>query len=115
MTILNKLDIEQGAKILKLLGDNTRLNIVTLLMEDECCVCELVEILQMSQPSISQHVAKLKSFNIITERRKGQWIFYKINTSAEIYPLIDSIVSHFPEQNDRIKALEEKGLRVCCN
>ncbi|MBU9723743.1 MULTISPECIES: ArsR/SmtB family transcription factor [Bacillaceae] len=115
MTIGNKLDIDQGAKIVKILGDKTRLNIVSLLMHDECCVCELVELLEMSQPSISQHVAKLKTAGIVKERRQGQWIFYRVDPDSEAFPLVESIVQHFPNQKDRIRELEVKGLRVCCD
>ncbi|SDZ11115.1 ArsR family transcriptional regulator [Evansella caseinilytica] len=109
------LDMEQGAKLLKLLGDKTRLTIVSLLMQDECCVCELVEILKMSQPSISQHVAKLKSADMIKERRQGQWIFYRVNREAEVFPFVESIVSHLPDQREHIQELERSGLRVCCH
>ncbi|MFD1638548.1 ArsR/SmtB family transcription factor [Evansella tamaricis] len=115
MTTLPMIDLDQGSKLLKLMGDKTRLTIVSLLMSDECCVCELVEILKMSQPSISQHVAKLKSFNIVTERRQGQWIFYRVNKDSEVFPLVESIVKHLPDQKERIQTLEIKGLRVCCN
>ncbi|MDL4841223.1 ArsR/SmtB family transcription factor [Aquibacillus rhizosphaerae] len=115
MTTINKLDVEHGSIVMKLLGDKTRLSIVCLLMHDECCVCELVEILQMSQPSISQHVKKLKAAEIVKERRQGQWIFYRINTDSQVYPLIESITSFFPEQQEKIIDLEKKGLRVCCD
>ncbi|MEQ6377651.1 metalloregulator ArsR/SmtB family transcription factor [Bacillaceae bacterium S4-13-58] len=114
METINQMNVEQGARLLKLLGDKTRLNIVSLLMHDECCVCELVEILKMSQPSISQHMAKLKNADVVKERRQGQWIFYRVNTDTEIYPLIKSIMTHFPEQREKIKELEQSGLRVCC-
>lgn len=114
MEAIRQMDVEQGAKLLKLLGDKTRLNIVSLLMHDECCVCELVEILQMSQPSISQHVAKLKNADVVKERRQGQWIFYRVNTESEVYSLIKSIMTHFPEQREKIRVLEQNGLRVFC-
>ena len=115
MSTLNRIPIELTSGLFKLLGDKTRLTIVSLLLNDECCVCELVEILEMSQPSISQHIKKLKSENLLKERRQGQWIFYRINKEAEMYPLIQSIALHLPDQQERIKELEIKGLRVCCN
>ncbi|WP_226036799.1 ArsR/SmtB family transcription factor [Aquibacillus saliphilus] len=115
MTTVNTIDVEKGSMVLKLLGDKTRLTIVSLLMYDECCVCELVEILEMSQPSVSQHMKKLKAAEIVKERRQGQWIFYRINNESEVYPLVKSIMTHFPEQREKIKGLELKGLRVCCN
>ncbi|MCD8509182.1 MAG: metalloregulator ArsR/SmtB family transcription factor [Bacillus sp. (in: Bacteria)] len=110
-----KVTLDEGAKVFKLLGDKTRLTIVALLAKHECCVCELVEILQMSQPSISQHIGKLKTANLIKERRQGQWIFYRLNKDAEAYPLVLSVVNHLPDQQGKIKELEQKGLRICCN
>ncbi|MFA9556579.1 ArsR/SmtB family transcription factor [Evansella sp. AB-rgal1] len=115
MTVLHEVSIEQGAQLLKLLGDKTRLTIVSILMYEECCVCELVEVLKMSQPSISQHIAKLKSAEIVKERRKGQWIFYRINKDSELFPLVESISTHIPDQKDQIKQLEVNGMRVCCD
>ena len=53
-------EIERAANVLKLLGDKTRLTIVGILKQRECCVCELLEVFGTSQPSISQHLRKLK-------------------------------------------------------
>ncbi|WP_416148894.1 ArsR/SmtB family transcription factor [Salipaludibacillus sp. HK11] len=114
MNTVSNVNIEQGSKILKLLGDKTRLTIVSYLIHDECCVCELVELIKMSQPSISQHVAKLKNLGLVQERRQGQWIFYRVNTESTNYPLVKSILAHFPDQKEQISDLEKRGLRVCC-
>ena len=72
-------DTDKVATILKLLGDKTRLTMVKILDSQECCVCEFVEIFNMSQPSISQHLRKLRDVGLVKENRKGQWIFYSIN------------------------------------
>lgn len=63
----------------KLLGDKTRLSILALLRERDMCVCELVDVLQSSQPGISQHLKKLKQANLVKEFRKGHWIYYQLN------------------------------------
>ena len=63
-------EIERTAKVLKLLGDKTRLTIVALLKQRECCVCEFLEVFEMSQPSISQHLRKLKDAGLL--KRKGE-------------------------------------------
>jgi len=49
--------------------------------EGELCVCELMEALQESQPKISRHLAQLRKFNLLSDRRQGQWVFYRINPS----------------------------------
>lgn len=105
-------DIELTAQILKLLGDKTRLTIMKILDEGSCCVSELVEILQISQPAISQHLRKLKDIGLVEEERKGQWISYSINRELEQYPLVQKILLQIPSQKDKLDALAEKGKRV---
>lgn len=67
---------------LKALGDVTRLKILKLVSHQEYCVCELAEIIGMSQPGISQHLRKLRLAGFVTERREGQWSFYRANLAA---------------------------------
>lgn len=110
------LSLEKAAITLKLLGDKTRLSMVSLLENDDCCVCEFVEIFEMSQPAISQHLRKLRDVGIVKERRKGQWIFYSLNREHETYPMIKGLLAHIPDQKERLVALEAKGLRInCCD
>lgn len=68
------LDLETTANILKLLGDKTRLTMIKIMAEHECCVCEFVDLFEMSQPAISQHLRKLKDSGIVNEARRGQWV-----------------------------------------
>ncbi len=56
----------------KALGEPTRLKILRLLAEQELCVCELEEILDMSQPRVSQHLKVLKQAGLVKERREAQ-------------------------------------------
>lgn len=107
-------EIGQGAAVLKLLGDKTRLSMVGLLAHDECCVCELVEIFEMSQPSISQHLRKLRDVGLIMERRSKHWVFYALNKEHEMYPLVQSLLDHLPDQKEKLEDLEAKGLRISC-
>ncbi|MCU9612551.1 metalloregulator ArsR/SmtB family transcription factor [Caldibacillus lycopersici] len=106
--------IEKTAEILKLLGDKTRLTMLKILDKQTCCVCEFVEIFQVSQPSISQHLRKLKAAGLVSEERRGQWIFYSLHKANEYYPLIQQILLHLPNQEDKLLELEEKGTRVSC-
>lgn len=108
------LNIDQSASILKLLGDKTRLTMMKIMEEDACCVCEFVEIFQVSQPSISQHLRKLKDLELVTEKRSGQWIFYSLNEKNEYYAFIKTILNQVANQNDKLIELEEKGIRMTC-
>ena len=106
--------MENAAITLKALSDKTRLSMVALMQDHECCVCEFVEIFQMSQPSISQHLRKLKELGLVKEARRGQWIIYSLNTSHEHYSLVMSILAYVPSLNAKIQELEAKGLRISC-
>ncbi len=112
---MEKIPIDKMATVLKLLGDKTRLTIILLLKESDCCVCEFVELFEMSQPSISQHVRKLKDAKLITETRKGQWIFYSLNRDSEFYGAILSITEHLPAQEEKIIQLEKLGKKISCD
>ena len=64
----------------KNLSDNTRLTIVLLIAsEQELCVCELTHSLQLSQPKISRHIALLRETGLLTQRRQGKWVYYRLS------------------------------------
>lgn len=84
---INKLE-----SVLKILGDKTRLTILSKLKDNELCVCDLVENLSISQPAVSQHLRKMKDLEIIVEERRGQWTYYKINENSLFYDLIKGII-----------------------
>ena len=64
----------------QLLSDDTRLRSLILLhKEGELCVCELVHALGVIQPKVSRHLAALRDANVVSDRRSGQWIFYRIH------------------------------------
>lgn len=112
---LKELSLIETANVLKLLGDKTRLAIVSLLSEQECCVCELVEIFNMSQPAISQHLRKMRDMGIVKEQKKGQWVFYSLNIASDYYEIIRDLLKHIPSQREKIDWLEEKGFRIICS
>ena len=60
------------------LADRTRLRLLNLMNGKEVCVCYFVEILGQSQPKISRHLAYLRRAGIVTARRDGKWMHYKI-------------------------------------
>ncbi|RCW69810.1 ArsR/SmtB family transcription factor [Saliterribacillus persicus] len=109
-----KVDVDQAAVILKLLGDRTRLTMVKLLENHDCCVCEFVEIFDMSQPSVSQHLKKLKQVGIVKEKRKGSWVFYSLNKESEFTIFIERLLDEIPNQDDKLEALEKNGKRITC-
>lgn len=109
------LSIKDASQVLKLLGDQTRLTIMGLLKNNECCVCEFVEILDMSQPAISQHLRKLRDAGLVKEQRKGHWMFYSLNQEDDSFSLISEVLEHIPDQREKLIQLEQSGKRICCD
>ncbi|MFP3323195.1 metalloregulator ArsR/SmtB family transcription factor [Planococcus sp. SIMBA_160] len=111
---LREIEIDKASLLLKLLGDKTRLSMVKLLEKNDCCVCEFVEIFEVSQSAISQHLRKLRDLGVVKEKRKGQWIFYSLNQDSELYDMLMQVLAFIPSQDERIETLEKQGLRIRC-
>jgi len=60
------------------LADRTRLRLLNLMADQEVCVCYFVEILGLSQPVISRHLAYLRRCGLVSARREGKWMHYRI-------------------------------------
>ncbi|HEY2421725.1 MAG TPA: metalloregulator ArsR/SmtB family transcription factor [Neobacillus sp.] len=107
-------ELEQTANVLKLLGDKTRLTIIAILKQRECCVCEFLEVFDTSQPSISQHLRKLKDAGLVKEDRRGQWIYYSLNSQSALFGFIEDILEHIPDQTEKIKLIEKNNPALQC-
>ena len=82
--------LERMANQLKAVSDSNRLKLLACIKQGEVCVCDLVEVLQISQPGVSQQLKKLKEADIILERKKGTWKHFRLNDIQE--PYIQSIL-----------------------
>ena len=67
------------AKLFKALSDETRIRILKVLLERECCVCEVMQALDISQPRASRNLGILKDAGFIKSSRDGLWIVYSID------------------------------------
>src|SRR6266702_1772315 len=65
------------------LADRTRLRLLNLMNGREVCVCYFVEILRQGQPKISRHLAYLRNAGIVSARREGKWMHYRIMPQAD--------------------------------
>ncbi|HHT9124875.1 MAG TPA: ArsR/SmtB family transcription factor [Candidatus Brocadiia bacterium] len=62
----------------KALADHTRLRILGILLNRSLCVCEIMDILGMTQSRISRHLGVLKQAGFVKEERRGKWVIYRI-------------------------------------
>lgn len=65
--------------IFRSLSEESRLRILSLLMENEMCVCEIESCLNMTQSNVSRHLTVLKQSGILEYNKKAQWAYYQIN------------------------------------
>ena len=78
---MNKADNKE--LFFKALADRTRLRLLNLMGTDEVCVCFFVEVLKINQPKISRHLAYLRRAGIVSTRRDGPWMHYRIAQPAD--------------------------------
>ncbi len=70
------------------LANDTRLRSLMLLSrQSELCVCELTHALGLSQPHISRHLAQLREAGLVSDRREGVWVYYRINRELPAWAL----------------------------
>jgi ArsR family transcriptional regulator len=97
------------------LGDNTRLRLLNLMGDQEICVCYFVEILDQPQPKISRHLAYLRNVGIVTTRRDGKWMHYRIvmppNEGAA--KVLKATLQWFKEEKS-MQADRAKLTKACC-
>ncbi len=61
------------------LSDPLRLNVLELLQQQELCVCDLCDRLQVTQSKLSFHLKALKEAQLVSARQEGRWIYYSLN------------------------------------
>ncbi|WP_372633133.1 ArsR/SmtB family transcription factor [Cohnella sp.] len=100
-------NVEDMLEYLKLLSDKTRLTILARLKEGEMCVCDIVDLLETTQPNVSQHLKKLKTGGLINETKRRQWVYYSLN--VEDKPYIKKILDQLPTMNDRTDSIKAQS------
>ena len=104
--------------VFKLLSDETRLNIVLILRElGELCVCDLCTALEQSQPKISRHLAMLRECGLLSDRKQGKWVHYRL--SPHIPAWAAQVIEHaWSSQHHEIQSISRKliadGAAHCC-
>lgn len=81
----SRVPTEDLATLLKALADDTRLHIFALLTKAELCVCEIEDILGLSQSLVSNHLAVLRRVGLVESRRDAEdarWVFYRADPAA---------------------------------
>src|ERR1700682_1269595 len=88
--------------LFRALADPTRLRLLNLIADREICVCYFVEILGISQPKISRHLAYLRRAGIAAARRQGRWIHYRLVVPGDAVAssILKETLKHLRERPD---------------
>ena len=84
------------ADLFKVFGDTTRIKILYVLFESEMCVCDIAQLLNMTQSAISHQLKVLKQNKLIKYRRDGKTVFYSL-ADDHVRTIIDQGVEHTAE------------------
>lgn len=101
--------MSQIIDLYKTLSDETRVRIINLIYRQELCVCELVEILELSQPKISKHIAKFRQLGLVVTERKEQFIYYRFNHENNMF---EDVISNMIEQVNKIQLFKHDVERL---
>ncbi len=97
------------------LADRTRLRILNLMGADEICVCFFVEIIGPNQPKISRHLAYLRRAGLVTARREGKWMHYRIvEPKDERVMRVLQEVRQWLIEDREIRRDRERLVKACC-
>ena len=103
-------------RLYRALADRTRLRLLNLMGDDEVCVCFFVEVLQMSQPRISSHLAYLKKAGIVATRREGKWMHYRIMIPSDRFAAqVLAGARAWLSTDKEMKRDRDRLERVCCS
>ena len=100
------MDVAKMSRICKALAEPTRLDIVLLLSKGEKCGCELLEQLQIGQPTLSHHMKVLGECGLVSVRKEAKWSHYSLNC-GEWIAFRDSI------EAIRLSCVRDENGRCC--
>ena len=111
-----KNDLDDFIAITKALSDPHRVRILVALKDRELCVCQVVEILQLAQSTVSKHMSILKQVRLVDNRKEGRWIYFKLpeRPAPEIKNTLEWVlqIAEYTLQIKSDKKKLEKILRV---
>lgn len=85
------------AETFRALGDSTRIKIVYALADQPLCVCDLAQVVGVSEPAVSQHLRLLRSLRIVRGRREGKMVYYSLE-DEHVRALLGMALGHREEE-----------------
>lgn len=89
--------VQKAAAIYKALGDPTRFKILYCLQQQEMCVCDISDILHMSQSAISHQLRVLRNLRLVKYRKEGKMVYYNLD-DEHIFQILAAGLSHIQHE-----------------
>ncbi|MFH2108343.1 MAG: metalloregulator ArsR/SmtB family transcription factor [Chrysiogenia bacterium] len=101
-------------RILRVLADENRLRLLLLLQQRELFVCQLMAVLQLSQPLVSRNLALLEREGLLDSRRQGKHVFYRLKKNLP--PLAVSLLRSLAKEpaGDDLFARDRQNMELFC-
>jgi ArsR family transcriptional regulator, arsenate/arsenite/antimonite-responsive transcriptional repressor len=112
--------MEEFVKPFKALSDETRLRILNILVKQECCVCEVMQALNISQSRASRNLGILEEAGFLKSHHEGAWVHYTLrDDSSNFAVMLAKMTGEFSDEDDLFKQDRErlkkaKRLGLCC-
>jgi DNA-binding transcriptional ArsR family regulator len=109
---------DSAPSFFRALGDDTRWRILRLVMDRALCVCELADILEMPQSSVSSHVQIIRKAGLLESERCGKWTYFRIHPNH--FSLLTQVIATFPKSPEHKTDLRKAKARLadrensCC-
>jgi len=101
--------------LFRALADPTRLRLINLMADQEICVCYFIDVIGAPQPKISRHLAYLRRAEIVSARREGKWMHYRLTVPEDSHAaaILKTTIQALGEDKD-MKRDRERLTRACC-
>lgn len=109
-------DLRALVEQVKAVSHPLRLRVLALLEPGELCVCQVAEVLQVPQSSVSEALRELRRAGFVVERKEGRWVFVSVMPKKHASPLLRGLLAAAGAlseiQQDRLRAMEVKDLTI---
>ena len=112
--------MEEFVKPFKALSDETRLRILNILVQQECCVCEVMQVLNISQSRASRNLGILEEAGFLTSHREGAWVHYALrdDSASSFAVTLAKMTGEFADRDalfrkDRLRLKKAKRIGNC--
>ena len=96
---IDRKEILELSEMFKLFSDETRLRIICAILNTELCVCDLCELLDLSQSTVSHQLQLLRNSKLVKYRKEGKQVYYSLE-DEHIENIIKIALAHIKEGND---------------